>query len=121
MKQTTEKIDPVCLIHGKKMSEHHCLYCCLCFKSLTIDECNINEMGAREDVCRQCAQEERIALLQSQKERLVEALEGIIAAWNRHGGRIIESRGGLEDNRVSEVNGAIEGGEQVLTEIQKAK
>jgi hypothetical protein len=28
-------IDPVCLFHGQKLSEHECLYCCLCFKVLT--------------------------------------------------------------------------------------
>jgi len=52
-------IDPVCLIHGKKKSEHVCLYCCLCFKSLTLEECNINKEGHREDVCVECAEEER--------------------------------------------------------------
>lgn len=52
-------IDPVCVFHGKKMSEHNCLYCCLCFKNLTPDECNVRPDGNREDVCVKCAEEER--------------------------------------------------------------
>jgi len=54
-----EKIDPVCLIHGKKMSEHVCLYCCLCFKGLTLEECHVKEDGVKEDVCEECAEMER--------------------------------------------------------------
>jgi len=54
-----KKIDPVCLIHGKKMSEHVCLYCCLCFKSLTLEECHVREDGKREDVCNECAKREQ--------------------------------------------------------------
>jgi len=49
--------DPVCALHGLKRSEHQCLYCCLCFTSLTLDQCNIlpgNEI-VREDVCFLCA------------------------------------------------------------------
>jgi hypothetical protein len=56
------EVDPVCLIHGKKMSEHECLYCCLCYKPLTISECNILPNGNREDVCVPCAQEEQLRL-----------------------------------------------------------
>jgi len=55
------KIDPVCLVHGKKMSEHPdygCLYCCLCFKSLTPDECHVRMDGVKEDVCKSCGQME---------------------------------------------------------------
>lgn len=52
-------IDPVCLVHGKKMSEHDCLYCCLCFKSLTPEECNVLPDGNKEDVCVECANKER--------------------------------------------------------------
>lgn len=55
-----EKIDPVCLIHGKKMSEHVCLYCCLCFRSLTLEECNVRDDGKREDVCKECARKEQM-------------------------------------------------------------
>ncbi len=50
-------IDYTCLIHGKKMSEHPngiCLYCCLCFKSLTPEECTPNADGIKEDVCIDC-------------------------------------------------------------------
>lgn len=48
-------IDPVCLVHHKRLSEHECLYCCLCFKPLTPDECNELPDGTREDVCKECA------------------------------------------------------------------
>jgi hypothetical protein len=51
-------IDPVCLIHGKKASEHECLYCCLCFRTMTIDECHVLPSGAKEDVCEDCAKAE---------------------------------------------------------------
>lgn len=54
-----KQFDCTCLVHGKKMSEHVCLYCCLCFKSLTILECNVCEDGHREDVCNPCAKKER--------------------------------------------------------------
>lgn len=50
--------DWTCLIHGLKMSEHVCLYCCLCFKSLTAEECHMLPNGKREDVCNDCAKEE---------------------------------------------------------------
>lgn len=49
-------IDPVCLFHGKRRSEHHCLYCCLCFKTLTVEECHQLPDGTREDVCDECAE-----------------------------------------------------------------
>lgn len=58
-------IDPTCLIHGKKWSEHElgfCLYCCLCFKSLTPDECHVLPNGKKEDVCKPCATKERKVL-----------------------------------------------------------
>ena len=48
----------VCLIHGLKFSEHICLYCCLCFKSLTPEECSTNKDGTKEDVCKKCNEEE---------------------------------------------------------------
>jgi hypothetical protein len=50
----SEPIDPVCLVHGKKMSEHECLYCCLCFKPLTKEECAFLPDGQREDICVEC-------------------------------------------------------------------
>ena len=53
-----KKIDPVCLVHGKKMSEHVCLYCCLCWKGLTLDECHVTANGVKEDVCKPCAKRE---------------------------------------------------------------
>ena len=55
-------IDPVCAFHGKRWSEHEygrCLYCCLCFKTLTVEECNVRDDGKREDVCVECAEWER--------------------------------------------------------------
>lgn len=60
-----EKFDWTCLIHGKKMSEHPpygCLYCCLCFKDLTPEECHVLPDGTKEDVCNECAkyEEEKI-------------------------------------------------------------
>lgn len=57
-KNPETKFDPVCLVHGKKMSEHECIYCCLCYKSLTLEECNTTEDGKKEDVCKDCAKEE---------------------------------------------------------------
>lgn len=47
-------IDPICLLHGKRRSQHVCLYCCLCFKDLTPADCDNGE-----DVCRECAIAER--------------------------------------------------------------
>lgn len=55
----TDNIDPVCLVHGLRMSEHDCLYCCLCFEPLTFEQCNILPSGEREDVCVECAKMER--------------------------------------------------------------
>lgn len=53
--QPDEPIDPVCLIHGKRMSEHDCLYCCLCFEPLTPEQCHVLSDGTKEDVCKECA------------------------------------------------------------------
>ncbi|KKM23230.1 hypothetical protein LCGC14_1617260, partial [marine sediment metagenome] len=53
------KIDPYCIIHGKRMSEHNCLYCCLCWTSLTPEECNVRSDGKKEDVCKPCATKEK--------------------------------------------------------------
>lgn len=54
--------DPVCLVHGKRKSEHHCLYCCLCFKSLAPDECWTDEEGQKWDVCIPCKEAEEVEL-----------------------------------------------------------
>lgn len=51
----SERIDPVCLIHGKRWSEHECLYCCICFKDLTPEECHVLPNGDKEDICNDCA------------------------------------------------------------------
>lgn len=55
-------IDPVCVVHGMRASEHDCLYCCLCFKSLTPDECHVLPDGSKEDVCEECAAAEQLVL-----------------------------------------------------------
>lgn len=54
--------DYICLIHGLPKGEHHCLYCCLCFRPITIAECNLLPDGKREDVCVPCAQAEQARL-----------------------------------------------------------
>jgi len=56
--------DPVCAIHGKRWSEHEhgrCLYCCLCYRELTLQECHVLPDGSREDVCNECAELEVLA------------------------------------------------------------
>jgi len=54
----SKKIDPICLFHGKKMSEHRCLYCCICFELLTPDECFIDKKGVKCDMCKECGKKE---------------------------------------------------------------
>lgn len=49
-----------CIFHGRKIDEHQCLVCCLCFRDLTIDECNILPNGQHEDVCKDCAKKELV-------------------------------------------------------------
>lgn len=53
--------DPVCVLHGKRWSEHEggrCLYCCICFKALTPEECVMDSAGQKWDVCKgECARE----------------------------------------------------------------
>jgi hypothetical protein len=75
------------------------------------------DAAAKGDLARQNAggMEMRIGELEEENKRLREALEPVVASWKRHGPRIIESRGGLEDNRVSEVNGAIDNAAKALT------
>lgn len=51
------KIDPVCAFHGLRWSEHHCLYCCICFKTLTPGECAVID-GERWDLCVECGEGE---------------------------------------------------------------
>jgi hypothetical protein len=56
-------IDPVCLHHGLRWSQHEggrCLFCCLCFRTLTAEECHQLPDGTREDVCDECAEYERL-------------------------------------------------------------
>lgn len=50
-------IDPVCMIHGMKWSEHRhgrCIYCGLCFVPLEDDECWVDSKGQKWDMCREC-------------------------------------------------------------------
>lgn len=61
-------LDPVCLMHGKKMSEHVCLYCCLCFRDLKPEDCNVREDGEKEDVCIPCANAEKQLMDRCQTE-----------------------------------------------------
>lgn len=60
-------IDPTCLFHGRKKSEHDCLVCCLCFEDLTFEKCHIREDGEREDVCNPCAKREEELVWQKQQ------------------------------------------------------
>ena len=54
-------IDPYCLHHGKRQSEHEdgrCIYCCICFSTLTPDQCAVDASGQKWDVCQGgCAEE----------------------------------------------------------------
>lgn len=46
---------PVCALHGK---QHKCLYCCICFKPLTPEECAVDNAGQKWDCCPgECARE----------------------------------------------------------------
>lgn len=58
----------MCLFHGKRRSQHECLYCCLCFKSLTRDECAVID-GEKWDVCQECAAAEAAARAALREER----------------------------------------------------
>ena len=62
-----DKLDWTCLTHGKKMSEHLCLYCCMCFKSLTPEECTPDEKGQKWDICQSCYDKEQKALKEKSK------------------------------------------------------
>ena len=65
--EQSEGIDPVCAFHGLRWSEHElgfCLFCCLCFRTLELEDCNVLPDGKREDICRSCARYEG-RLLQS--------------------------------------------------------
>lgn len=48
-------LDPVCLFHGKRMSEHDgglCLYCCICFTLLKPEDCAMDISGQKWDMCK---------------------------------------------------------------------
>ena len=55
----TPMFDPVCVFHGIKRSEHEigrCLYCCICFETLTPEQCYTDESGDTWDVCKPCGE-----------------------------------------------------------------
>lgn len=54
-------IDPVCAFHGLRASEHEhgrCLYCCICFTTLTRETCAEDSTGQKWDTCEPCAEME---------------------------------------------------------------
>jgi hypothetical protein len=58
-------IDPVCLFHGKRRSEHEggrCLFCGICFDTLTPEECWEDAEGQKWDLCVPCGKAEEWAL-----------------------------------------------------------
>jgi hypothetical protein len=121
----SENVNAVCLIHGKKHSEHDCLYCGLCFKPLTVDECAYLPNGKREDVCIECAMDERaripqafqekaeqLTTTQSQLAKAITALEEISEGkgeYNRdplvHATNTIESMKALASTTLAELRG----------------
>lgn len=52
-------IDPVCIFHMLRRSQHECIYCCLCFETKTRDELSTDESGSLVDVCKKCAEQEK--------------------------------------------------------------
>jgi hypothetical protein len=62
LKMMENIIDPVCIFHGRRYSEHKCLVCCLCFCDLTPAKCNKLPNGILEDVCQECAIKETIMM-----------------------------------------------------------
>lgn len=54
-------IDPVCAFHRLRASEHRCLYCCLCFDTLTPEECWVDADGVKWDLCVACGDAEAAA------------------------------------------------------------
>lgn len=56
---TESPIDPTCLSHGIKWSEHingKCLYCCICFKPLTPTESYVDKNNIKWDNCVSCGE-----------------------------------------------------------------
>lgn len=75
-------IDSVCVFHGRKQSEHVCLYCCICFRDLTPDECSTDGDGVQWDVCNPCAELERSAN-EALYRTYLRSLLATAAAWRR--------------------------------------
>lgn len=56
-------VDPVCAFHGIPWSQHEggrCLYCCSCFKTLTPQDCWVDEVGQKWDMCEECGDAEDV-------------------------------------------------------------
>jgi hypothetical protein len=56
----TDVITAFCLPHNLPSGQHECLFCCLCFDKLTIEQCSKDKYGNLQDVCLACQEEERI-------------------------------------------------------------
>lgn len=68
-------VDPVCVFHGKRRSEHVCLYCCLCFRSdLPVEAFHQEPDGTRVDVCESCWEGEQKELIRRRAGLFREAL-----------------------------------------------
>ena len=68
-KSQSASLDPVCAFHGKRLSEHECLYCCICFETLTRDQCHRGEDGQPWDICEPCWLAERTEAMRQECER----------------------------------------------------
>ena len=65
-------LDPVCAFHGLRASEHEhgrCLYCCICFTTLTPETAWADETGQKWDLCVPCGEQEE----KEKNERRAEA------------------------------------------------
>lgn len=61
----TGRLDPTCTMHGRKLSEHACLYCCICFEDITEETAWQDEAGQKWDVCRPCGEKEAVVRAQT--------------------------------------------------------
>lgn len=60
----TKPVDPTCLFHGMKMSEHKegwCIYCPLCFKSGDYERF-VDSSGQMWDICVECKAHEDLMM-----------------------------------------------------------
>ena len=71
------QIDPVCLFHGKKWSEHEggrCLFCALCFDTDPPSGWWRDEEGTAWDICNECKILEDLAAEREKATRQVAPL-----------------------------------------------